>query len=276
MHRDRSGSHMRCVTDHAGGGIQSPVGPPGATAARQAAQAWRRQFAADASHELRTPVAGLRVELEEALMHPEQTDLRELVTRALKSVNRLESIVSDLLTLARVQAVKTEECEDFDLSELVGREVLRRSDRLPVRLQLMSGVIVRAVPLQIVRVLTALLDNAQQHATYGVRVEVDDDDGHAELVVIDDGEGVAEADRERIFEQFTRTDSARSRDRGGSGLGLAIAREIALAHRGSLDVRETASGGACFTLRLPSWPDRGGKAAGLGQDAGERPPARPR
>lgn len=255
MYRDRSGSHTRCVTDHAGDGIRSSgrLSPPSATPARQAAQAWRRQFAADASHEFRTPVAGLRVELEEALMHPEQTDLHELVTRALKSVDRLESIVDDLLALAGARTVKTEECEDFDLSDLVGREVLRRSDRLPVQLRLMSGVVVRAVPLQIVRVLTTLLDNAQQHAAHGVRVEVDDDGGHAELVVIDDGEGVAEAQRERIFEQFTRTDSARSRrDRGGTGLGLAIAREIALAHRGSLDVRETASGGACFTLRLPS------------------------
>jgi signal transduction histidine kinase len=185
-------------------------------------------------------------------MHPEQTDLHELVTRALKSVDRLESIVGDLLALAGARAVKTEEREEFDLSDLVGREVLRRSDRLPVQLRLMSGVVVRAVPLQIVRVLTTLLDNAQQHATHGVRVEVDDDGGHAELVVIDDGEGVAGAERERIFEQFTRTDSARSRDRGGAGLGLAVAREIALAHRGSLDVRESASGGACFTLRLPS------------------------
>lgn len=191
-------------------------------------------------------------------MHPEQTDLQELATRALRNVDRLESIVSDLLALASLQAGKREEREDFDLSDLVGREVLRRSDRLPVQLQLMPGVIVRAVPLQIVRALNNLLDNAQQHATHGVRVEVDDDGCHAELVVIDDGGGVAEADRERIFEQFTRTDSARGRDRGGAGLGLAVAREIALAHRGSLGLRETASGGACFTLRLPSCPDRGG------------------
>ncbi|MEU4534453.1 HAMP domain-containing sensor histidine kinase [Streptosporangium sp. NPDC023825] len=260
MYRDRSGSHLRCVADHAKDSVQSSGGPssPGATAARRTAQAWQRQFAADASHELRTPVAGLRVELEEALMHPEQTDLRELATRALRNVDRLESIVSDLLALASLRAGKREEREDFDLSDLVGREVLRRSDRLPVQLQLMPGVLVRAVPLQIVRALDNLLDNAQQHATHDVRVEVGEDGGHAELVVIDDGGGVAEADRERIFEQFTRTDSARGRDQGGAGLGLAVAREIALAHRGSLDLRETASGGACFTLRLPSCPDRGG------------------
>ncbi|MET8143238.1 HAMP domain-containing sensor histidine kinase [Sphaerisporangium sp. NPDC005288] len=242
------------MADHARDGVRSSDDPSplSATAAWQAAQAWRRQFVADASHELRTPVAGLRVELEEALMHPEQTDFHELVIRALRSVDRLESIVDDLLALASVRSGRTEQYEDVDLSDLVRRVLQRRSDRLPVRPRLTPGVIVRVAPLQIVRVINGLLDNAQRHATHGVRVEVHHDGAHAELVVIDDGKGVAKADRERIFEQFRRTDSARGRDQGGAGLGLAIAREIAVAHRGGLEVRETACGGACFTLRLPS------------------------
>ncbi|SDM06551.1 sensor histidine kinase [Nonomuraea jiangxiensis] len=222
-----------------------------AVAAGQEALARQLQFVADASHELRSPVTGLRVELEEAVMHPEETDLHELLQRALKNVNRLEGIVADLLHLARPRAGASDRWEDLDLADLVRYEVLRRSDRIPVRLRLTSGVTVHAVPVQLVRALTGLLDNAQRHADRLVEVRVHRRDGRAELVVADDGEEAGQADRDWIFECFTRLDSARCRDKEGAGLGLAIAREIAQAHHGCMGVRRSAVGGACFVLRLP-------------------------
>jgi signal transduction histidine kinase len=98
--------------------------------------------------------------------------------------------------------------------------------------------------------LANLLDNAQRHARSAVTVAVRRE-GEGSLEVADDGDGVPEADRERMFERFVRLDDARSRDDGGAGLGLAIARDVAVRHGGTLTVREAATGGALFGLRLP-------------------------
>ncbi|MFI6450285.1 sensor histidine kinase [Streptosporangium amethystogenes] len=217
---------------------------------RQALQQQRR-FASDASHELRSPVAALRVELEEAQLHPGDHDLGEVLGRALSDVDRLEAIITDLLALSRAGENTPIEWETVDLAQLVRTEVFRRADRLGVQLRLAPGVNVNTVRLQLARVLTNLLDNAQRHAERVVRVEVTRNAHTAELAVFDDGAGIAEADRERIFERFTRLDAARSRDRGGTGLGLAIAREIAEGHRGTLRAEDSPVGGACFVLRLP-------------------------
>ncbi|MBC6457234.1 HAMP domain-containing histidine kinase [Actinomadura sp. HBU206391] len=211
----------------------------------------QRQFTSDASHELRTPIAGLRTQLEEAQLHPDETDLHEVLDRALSDVDRLEAITTDLLLLARVGVNHPATLERLDLAELVRTEVSRRSDRLTVHLRLDPGAIVNAVRAQVLRVLTNLLDNAQRHARHAVWTEVRHNGGKAELSVMDDGDGIAEVDRERVFQRFTRLDSARSRDHGGTGLGLAIAREIAHAHCGTLDVEESPTGGSRFVLRLP-------------------------
>jgi signal transduction histidine kinase len=215
----------------------------------------QRQFAADASHELRTPLAGLRAQLEEAQLHPDETDLPELLRALLHDVDRLEAITADLLLLARVAASPPAEREPIDLAETVRDVVSRRVGGLDVRLRLEPAVTVNAVRTQIDRLLTNLFDNAQRHARRTVEIRVcrvgDGDD--AELAVVDDGAGVAVPDRERIFGQFARLDAARSRDRGGTGLGLAIARDIAHTHKGTLRVEETFGDGdgACFVLRLP-------------------------
>jgi signal transduction histidine kinase len=112
-------------------------------------------------------------------------------------------------------------------------------------------VSVNAIPTQIGRVLNNLLDNAQRHAKHMVRIEVHRNGSHAEMAVTDDGEGIPEADRERIFQRFTRLDASRSRDQGGTGLGLAIARDIVEAHEGSIRVEESPEGGARFVVHLP-------------------------
>jgi signal transduction histidine kinase len=99
--------------------------------------------------------------------------------------------------------------------------------------------------------LTDLLDNAHRHAAQTIRIHLRRTGDGAELSIADDGEGIAQADRERIFHRFVRLDSARSRDCGGTGLGLAIARDVASAHNGSLYVEDSALGGASFVLRMP-------------------------
>ncbi|MFB4305225.1 sensor histidine kinase [Actinomadura sp. GTD37] len=216
----------------------------------------QRQFASDASHELRTPIAGLRANLEDAAMHPDDTDLREVVRSALRDTDRLESIVTDLLLLARIGTGGTSMQEPIDLAALAGAEVRRRAFTLRVVTELPAGVTVRGVRMQLVRLLGNLLDNAERYAGSSIEIEVAREDGQALLAVTDDGAGVAPADRERVFERFTRLDTARSRGAGGTGLGLAIAREIARAHGGTLRIEDHPAG-ARFALRLPLVPPPG-------------------
>ncbi|MDP4511005.1 sensor histidine kinase [Nonomuraea turcica] len=211
----------------------------------------KRRFASDASHELRTAVAGLRAELEEAWLHPDETDLGDLLARALRAMDRLDAVLTDLRALAEMEAGPPMKPQRVDLAELVRDEIARRNDRIAVQLRLESGVTVQAVPIRIGRVLTNLLDNAQRHGRHLVEVRLSRDDDHAELTVADDGEGVAESERERIFQRFTRLEAARHLDHAGTGLGLAIARDIARAHIGSLHAGESETGGASFVLRLP-------------------------
>ncbi|MGN9839866.1 sensor histidine kinase [Nonomuraea sp. H19] len=211
----------------------------------------QRQFASDASHELRTPIAGLRAQLESAQLYPEDTDLETLVHSALRDTDRLEAIITDLLLLARIGSRVDAAKERVDLAELVRQELGTRSDKIPVTADLAEGVTVDGVRLQLARVLTNLLDNAERHAEHFVEVTVAREDGTAVLSVENDGVEIAEEDRERIFERFTRLDAARSRDAGGTGLGLAIARDVAMAHHGQITV-EDRPGGARFVLRLPA------------------------
>ncbi|MFI7034904.1 sensor histidine kinase [Microbispora rosea] len=211
----------------------------------------QRRFASDMSHELRNPITGLRAELEWAQLHPDDVQPHETFQRALSAVDRLEAIISDLLLLSRVGGAVPYGRAPVDLAQLVKAEVSCRADRIPVQMRLAPAVCVKIVAIQIGRVLTNLLDNAQRHAEKVVRVEVSRNGDIAELAVSDDGEGIAETDRERIFQRFTRLDAGCRRDRSGSGLGLSIAREIAQAHGGTLRAGTSPIGGARFTLRLP-------------------------
>ncbi|MEV8632073.1 ATP-binding protein [Streptosporangium sp. NPDC051023] len=223
-----------------------------ATASLQQSLELQQRFTTDASHELRTPLAGLRAQLEEAQLHPDQTHLGELIDHALRDVNRLQAIMDDLMLLARLDGVPPTAFKHIDLAELAEAEIRSRTgDRHEVRLDVRPGVMVDVVPSQICRILHNLLDNAQRHAAHIIVVRVRRTSGGAELSVTDDGPGVPEAERDHIFQRFTRLDTARSRDHGGTGLGLAIARDIAHAHHGTLLVQNESSHGARFILHLP-------------------------
>jgi signal transduction histidine kinase len=218
----------------------------------------QRQFASAASHELRTPLAGLRTELEEAQLHPDDTDLHHLLDRTLNNVDRLQAIITDLLLLAKIDEKAPPALEEIDLAELVRADIPRRvDDPHPVRIRLEPDLRIHAVRTQISRVLANLLDNAQQHAAHTVEIQLHRNGGSAELTTTDDGDGIAENDRARIFRPFTRLDTARGRDQGGTGLGLAIACAIAQSHNGTLHAEHPPLGGARLVLRLPLSPPHG-------------------
>ncbi|MET9772655.1 HAMP domain-containing sensor histidine kinase [Streptomyces sp. NPDC006367] len=214
-------------------------------AALEASVERQRRFVADASHELRSPIASLRTQLEVAAAHPGLLDL----DGAVEDTVRLQRLAADLLLLARLDAGERPADARVDLAALAREEAGGR-DGVSVRAE--DGVTVAGSRGQLGRVLANLLDNARRHARSAVEVSVRRDGGTAVVAVADDGEGVPAADRERIFERFVRLDAARSRDDGGAGLGLAIARDVAVRHGGTLTVRDAPTGGALFELRLPA------------------------
>ncbi|MDI9831128.1 HAMP domain-containing sensor histidine kinase [Streptomyces sp. KAU_LT] len=203
----------------------------------------QRRFVADASHELRSPIASLRTQLEVGAAHPGLLDLEGAVADTV----RLQTLAADLLLLARLDAGERPGDARFDLGALVREHA---EDRAGVTVTA-AAVPVAGSRAQVGRVLTNLLDNALRHARSAVTVGVRAEGEWAVVSVADDGDGVPEADRERIFERFVRLDEARSRDDGGAGLGLAIARDVAVRHGGTLTVGRAPAGGALFELRLP-------------------------
>ncbi|MDJ0382068.1 ATP-binding protein [Streptomyces sp. G-G2] len=221
----------------------------------EAAGIRQRQFIADASHELRSPITVLRTQLEVARAHPDPALWGELVSGALEDTVRLQDLAADLLLLARLDTTEPAPTAVVDLPD-VAREAARprRGDRIPVgveiTVEIAGGGTVRGSTLWLSRLVTNLLDNARRHAAHEVRLalSVDAVRGTVELTVSDDGPGIAVADRERVFERFTRLDDARSRDQGGSGLGLAIARDIAHRLGGSLTVQDPPPGSAAARL----------------------------
>jgi signal transduction histidine kinase len=218
-------------------------------------EAGRRQrgFVADAAHELRSPLASMRAQLEVAYRHPERASWERLAAGALADTLRLGRMVEDLLALARLdERPGALQARELELGE-VAREV---AGRLPeagaeVRLEMDGGARVRGDRQALGRVVQNLLDNAVRHAASRVEVSVACEGGVAVLAVADDGPGIPAADRERVFERFTRLDDARSREHGGAGLGLAIAREIVRAHGGELTAEDGAPG-ARLVMRLPA------------------------
>ncbi|GGP06117.1 HAMP domain-containing histidine kinase [Nonomuraea glycinis] len=210
----------------------------------------QRRFASDASHDLRSPLTAIRTQVEESLLHPDQAHWPATARAVLAGVDRLEAIVSDLLTLARLESGAGRADDRLDLSELAGSELARRAPLTGVEADLRPGVLVRGDRLELARLLTNLVDNAARHATSTVTVSVRREGDTAVLEVTDDGPGIPPGQREIVFQRFARLDAARSKDKGGTGLGLAIARESARRHGGELNVEDSASG-ARLVLRIP-------------------------
>ncbi|MFA1541205.1 sensor histidine kinase [Actinomadura monticuli] len=218
------------------------------------AVARQQAFVSDVSHELRSPLTALRMEVELAQAAPGDVDLPLMLRAVLENTERVSAVVDDLLALARLEADRNFPREPVDLTELADEEVLRRPRRTQVTVLSEGSVTVPGGRSELARLLTNLLDNADRHATREVTMILRSEQPSTAVVeVIDDGPGIAPEDRERVFERFTRLAEGRHRDAGGTGLGLAISRDIAEAHRGSLILTDRLDGrpGARFVLRLP-------------------------
>jgi signal transduction histidine kinase len=213
----------------------------------------QRAFVADAAHELRSPLASMRTQLEVAERLGEGGDLP---AELLADVDRLTVLVDDLLILARADdAAATRQSSDVDVTGLLADVAARYGGaRVPVRTA--AGLDDRRLQTrgredELTRALTNLVDNAVRHARTGVVLDATSVGHQVEVTVTDDGHGIAAEDRERVFDRFTRLDEARDRDTGGSGLGLPITR--ALLQRSGGDVRlEDATPGVRAVVRLPA------------------------
>jgi signal transduction histidine kinase len=216
-----------------------------------AARARQRAFVADAAHELRSPLTNMRTELEVAQRLPDSTDWPALSADLLTDVERLSRLVDDLLLLARADDATTRAVAPagpVELGELLAGVAARypavRYDR-PAEPLWTSGD-----SDALGRVVANLLDNAVRHAATQVRLSVAGDGAYQRISVCDDGPGIPPADRERVFDRFTRLDDARARDAGGSGLGLAIVRELVRRHDGTITLGD-AGPGLRADVRLP-------------------------
>jgi signal transduction histidine kinase len=222
----------------------------------EASAARERRFVADASHELRSPLAAIQAHLDVALAHPERADWITTANEIALETRRMQRIVEDLLLLAKAdEGAGALRLGPVDLDELVLAEARRLRDRGQVEVDVsrVSGARIDGDRDRLTQVVRNLLVNAERHADRLVRLELGVAAGEAVLVVADDGPGIPPADRERVFERFTRLDEARSRGHGGAGLGLAIARQIVEAHGGAIAVADQDAG-ACLVVRLPAAP----------------------
>ena len=217
----------------------------------------QRQFVADASHELRTPLASIRAaaELSQSIDDPDRRG--ELAGDVLAEVDRIDDLVEDLLSLARFDEAPHDRSEVVDLRSVVEEVVARTAETGSIE------VVVSASPVdvagdrrQLERVVENLVANAVRHAETRVSISVQAQARQAIVVVTDDGPGIRDEDRERVFERFVRLDESRAR--GGFGLGLSIVRAIVRGHGGRVVVAAPPpGGGTSVEVVLPRAADTG-------------------
>lgn len=212
----------------------------------------QRRFVSDASHELRSPLATIRQHAELAQAHPATTSIGELAEVVSEEGLRLQGIVESLLLLARLDEGGGAHQEPVDLDDLALGEVRRlRARGVEVDGSGIRAARVEGDPRLLGQLARNLADNAVRHAAGRVAISVIPEGSWVFVTVEDDGSGVPDDERDRIFERFVRLDEARSRDAGGSGLGLAIVKGIAAASGGAVSVDASRWGGARFVVTLP-------------------------
>ena len=219
----------------------------------------RRDFVANVSHELKTPIGALSLLADLLAADPEPEVAARFAGRMQVEIQRVANTIEDLLTLAMLEDDSSRGDERVDIHAVVAAAIDRISETAEQRdvKVIVSGqediAPIRGSRLHLESALFNLLDNAVKFSEPGGRVDVgvETDQRILKVWVADDGIGIPAAERSRIFERFYRVDRARSRHTGGTGLGLSIVRHVALNHGGEVSVTSREGYGARFTLTLP-------------------------
>jgi two-component system sensor histidine kinase SenX3 len=229
---------------------------------RRRLDAVRRDFVANISHELKTPVAAMSLLAETLAGEDDPEVTRRLAERVQSEAFRVNRTIEDLLALSRIETEEGLERTVVPVAAVID-EAIERTRAAAERADILVGIEVDDPDLalvgdrrQLVSALANLLDNAIKYSDPGTDVTVAAvvRGETIELSVADHGIGIPARDLERVFERFYRVDQARSRETGGTGLGLAIVRHVAVNHHGRVEVRSRTGEGSTFTLRLPAAP----------------------
>jgi two-component system, OmpR family, sensor histidine kinase SenX3 len=223
-------------------------------------EAIRRDFVANISHELKTPVGALSLVAETLEGEDDPAVVARLSHRMRTEAERLGRIIEDLLDLSRIEAEESSSRDPVSVHLIVGQAVDRLrpvAEHHAIRLEVVEAqrnLIIRGDRRQLVSAVHNLVDNAIKYSEVGsaVQVKVTADEDRIEIAVADHGIGIPSRDLERVFERFYRVDRARSRDTGGTGLGLSIVRHVAGNHGGEVFVESREGEGSTFRLRLPN------------------------
>jgi signal transduction histidine kinase len=216
----------------------------------------QRRFVADASHELRSPLAAIRTTLEVGLAHPDTAPWPTIAKRAAQQTQRLEDLTQQLLVLAKADDRQlAAAAKPVDVARMLD-EIRATTSTGGVRIALDAVPDIGIVGDQnhVERLFRNIVDNAVRYADSVVEITTMTGSATIRVAIDDDGPGIPPADRERVFNRFVRLDDSRDRHTGNSGLGLAIAREIVTAHRGRIAISQSPLGGARVTVELPREP----------------------
>jgi two-component system phosphate regulon sensor histidine kinase PhoR len=226
-------------------------------------ESYRKEFIADLSHELKTPIFAaqgyIHTLLDGAKDDPEVSE--KFLKKAAKSLDGLDELVQDLLDLSEIETRSAKMRKDyFDIFQVVGeafdqleKKALKKNIVLLSERSVEKPIMVEADQKRIFQVILNLVENGIKYGQEGgfVKVYIQQEKESADIQVVDNGPGIPEEDQKRVFERFYRVEKSRSKDKGGSGLGLAICREIIEAHKSKITLASKPGKGSTFSFRLP-------------------------
>jgi signal transduction histidine kinase len=213
----------------------------------------QRRFVADASHELRSPLTAIRTGLEVGLAHPDRAPWPEIARRAVRQSQRLEQLIAELLVLAKADAHQlAARRQPVDLAALLADLAATPAPGVSIGLFVAPGTATTGNPEDLSRMFRNLLDNAIRYARHRVLITAAARPEGIVVEIADDGPGILEQERERVFGRFVRLDASREQASGSAGLGLAIAREIATAHGATIVLTEAPGGGTRAVVTVGS------------------------